>query len=60
MRWRHIDLDGAQISVTESAEQTKAGVRYKPPKSGKGRTVALPLASSGNCAASAQDRQRPF
>ena len=25
----------------ESAEQTAAGVRYKPPKSGKGRTVAL-------------------
>jgi integrase len=42
LRWRHIDLDRAQLSVTESAEQTKAGVRYKPPKTGKGRTVALP------------------
>ena len=42
LRWRHIDLDRAQLSVTESAEQTKAGVRYKAPKSGKGRTVALP------------------
>jgi integrase len=42
LRWRHVDLDRAQISVEESAEQTKAGVRYKPPKSGKGRTVALP------------------
>jgi integrase len=41
LRWRHIDLDGAQISVIQSAEQTKAGVRYKPPKNGKGRTVAL-------------------
>src|SRR5262249_4970767 len=47
LRWRHIDLDGAQISVTESAEQTKAGVRYKPPKSGKGRTVALPASVVG-------------
>ncbi len=27
--------------MTESAEQTKAGVRYKKPKNGKGRTVAL-------------------
>jgi integrase len=42
LRWRHIDLDRAQMSVEESAEQTKTGVRYKPPKSGKGRTVALP------------------
>jgi integrase len=42
LRWRHVDFDRAQLSVTESAEQTKAGVRYKAPKSGKGRTVALP------------------
>ena len=30
------------MSATETAEQTKAGVRYKSPKNGKGRTVALP------------------
>jgi len=42
LRWRHVDLDRAQLSVTETAEQTKAGVRYKAPKNGKGRTVALP------------------
>src|SRR5262249_29974758 len=42
LRWRNVDLDKSQISVVESAEQTKAGVRYKPPKSGKGRTIALP------------------
>ena len=41
LRWRHIDLDLGQVSIEESAEQTKTGVRYKPPKSGKGRTVAL-------------------
>jgi integrase len=29
------------LSVVQSAEQTKAGVRYKEPKSGKSRTVAL-------------------
>ena len=41
LRWRNINLDAAQLAVTESAEQTGAGVRYKRPKSGKGRTVAL-------------------
>ena len=41
LRGRNINLDAAQLAVTESAEQTKAGVRYKKPKSGKGRTVAL-------------------
>jgi integrase len=41
LRWRHIDLDRGQISIEDSADQTKTGVRYKPPKSGKGRTVAL-------------------
>jgi len=44
LRWRNLDLDRAQISIEESAEQTKTGIRYKPPKSGKGRTVALPNA----------------
>ena len=31
----------AQLAVVQSAEQTKAGVRYKEPKSGRARTVAL-------------------
>jgi integrase len=41
LRWRNVNLDAGQLAVTESAEQTTAGVRYKKPKSGKGRTVAL-------------------
>jgi integrase len=41
LTWRNVDLDAAQIAVERSAEQTKAGVRYKEPKSGRGRTVAL-------------------
>jgi integrase len=41
LRWSHIDLAAGKIAVVESAEQTTAGVRYKPPKSGRGRTVAL-------------------
>jgi integrase len=42
LRWKNVDLAGAQLSVVESLEQTKAGLRFKSPKSGKGRTVALP------------------
>ena len=41
LRWRHIDLASMSLSVVESAEQTAAGVRYKQPKSGRGRAVAL-------------------
>jgi integrase len=43
LRWRNVNLAAAQLAVTESAEQTKAGVRYKQPKSGRARTVALSL-----------------
>jgi integrase len=42
LRWRHIDLDRAQLAVIDSAEQTRSGVRIKRPNNGKGRTVALP------------------
>ena len=41
LRWRDVDLGAAQLVVVRSAEQTKAGVRYKEPKSGHGRTIAL-------------------
>jgi len=30
------------VRVMESLEQTKAGLRFKPPKSGKTRTITLP------------------
>lgn len=41
LRWKHIDLTAGKMAIVESTEQTTAGVRYKPPKSGKGRSVAL-------------------
>jgi integrase len=41
LRWRNVDLANGQLSVVQSLEQTKAGLRFKSPKSGKGRTVAL-------------------
>ena len=42
LRWKNVDLVNGRLAIVESAEQTAAGVRYKPPKSGRGRTVALP------------------
>jgi integrase len=43
LRWRAVDLERGQISIAASTEQTRAGVREKPPKSERGRrTVALP------------------
>jgi integrase len=41
LRWGQVDLDKGQLAVIQSAEQTRAGVRYKEPKSGRTRTVAL-------------------
>jgi integrase len=42
LRWRSVDLKRGELSIVASTEQTKHGVREKPPKSGRGRTVALP------------------
>jgi integrase len=41
LRWRHIDFEAASIAVMETAEQTAEGVRYKEPKSGRARAVAM-------------------
>jgi integrase len=42
LQWRNVDLDLGQIAVVQSAEQTAGGaVRYKEPKSGRARTVAM-------------------
>jgi integrase len=41
LRWRNVDLTKGQLSVVESAEQTRAGIRFKEPKSGRARTVSL-------------------
>jgi integrase len=41
LRWHHIDFEAGHISIEQSAEQTRNGVRYKPPKSGRARTVAM-------------------
>jgi len=41
LRWKNVDLAAGQIAVIQSASQTRTVVRYKEPKSGRSRTVAL-------------------
>ena len=43
LRWRDVDLDAGRLRVEQSLEQTKAGLRFKPPKTRYGRrTISLP------------------
>lgn len=43
LRWQDMDLDRSQARVERSLEQTKAGLRFKSPKTKYGRrTIALP------------------
>jgi integrase len=42
VRWKNIDLDRGTLRVMESLEQTKTGIRFKPPKSGRHRVITLP------------------
>lgn len=41
LRWEHVDLNAATLSIVETARQIKTEVSYKPTKSEKGRPVAL-------------------
>jgi integrase len=41
LKWKSVDLDNGRLAVVESAEQVGTRVRYKLPKNGKGRTLAL-------------------
>ena len=45
LRWRNVDLDRSLVTIVESLEQVfghREGIRFKLPKSGKGRAVTLP------------------
>ncbi|MGA7675912.1 MAG: tyrosine-type recombinase/integrase [Rhizomicrobium sp.] len=42
LRWKNVDLERAVVRVTESLEQTKAGLRFKAPKTDRFRSVTLP------------------
>jgi integrase len=41
LRWKNVDLAAGRLAILESAEQVGTKIRYKTPKSGKGRTLAL-------------------
>jgi integrase len=41
LRWGQVDLNAGSIAIVQSAEQAGRAVRYKEPKTGFGRTVAL-------------------
>jgi integrase len=42
LRWRHVDLDRGVISIMQSLEETKSGLRFKSPKNERTRAVPLP------------------
>jgi integrase len=42
LRWRNVDLDRGSIWIAESLAQTKAGLRFKSPKTDRARPVSLP------------------
>jgi integrase len=43
LAWRHLDLDAATLRVERSLEETRAGLRFKPPKTKHGRrTLSIP------------------
>jgi integrase len=42
LRWRNLDLGRGTVRVVESLEQTKAGLRFKPPKTDRPRVITLP------------------
>jgi integrase len=42
VRWKNVDLERGTLRVMESLEQTKTGIRFKPPKTGRHRVITLP------------------
>lgn len=42
LRWRNVDLDRGAVRIVESLEQTRAGIRFKAPKTEKSRAITLP------------------
>jgi len=42
LRWKNVDLEGAKLRVMESLEQTRAGLRFKAPKTDRTRAITLP------------------
>ena len=61
LRWSDVDLDGAKLRVEQSLEQTRAGLRFKSPKTKHGRrSITLPASLVAELRAhwTAQQQQR--
>ena len=50
LRWHHVLWEQKSLTIMQSAEQTRTGIRYKPPKSGHGRNVHLSAIAIGDLA----------
>ncbi|MBR1190082.1 site-specific integrase [Bradyrhizobium sp. AUGA SZCCT0160] len=58
LRWKDLDTDKARITVARSLEQTKAGLRFKEPKTKRGRrTISLPATAVNDMRAHWRDQQ---
>ena len=42
LRWKNVELERGSLRVMESLEQTKAGIRFKAPKTDWTRAITLP------------------
>jgi integrase len=42
LHWKNVELDRGTLRVMESLEQTKAGIRFKAPKTDRARAITLP------------------
>jgi integrase len=42
LRWKNVELDRGTLRVMESLEETKAGLRFKAPKTDRTRVITLP------------------
>jgi integrase len=46
LRWADLDLDGGTVRIERSLEETKAVLRFKPPKTSHGRrTISIPAST---------------
>jgi integrase len=58
LRWQDVDLDGGSIGVERSLEETRAGLRFKSPKTKKGRrTITIPPSIVAKLRAHRKDQQ---
>lgn len=59
LRWKDLDLDAHRLTVARSLEQTKAGLRFKTPKTAHGRrTISIPASTVAEMRAHWTDQQQ--